>query len=734
MVFSNSCFAFVTSKMTPRTFALPLCASLLAISTAACAQTDAANPRWNWGLKPLGPNVPPLQIKPAENKRPLQTRFKSTPATGEKIVLVQNNRALATIVFPADEKSTASSRQAAALLQSAWQKISGVKLPMLADDKLPPAGSTPAAAQGALISVGKTKLAEAAKISADDLDADGYRLQTRGNTLFVIGNDQGAGFPVNGTRNGAYALLERHFGYRLLWPGALGEVLPRQSELVLLPLNEQDEPSLPGRGIRNYYPTTRAPHSQHTNALLRLNRAVPTLIEKAKDSDDWFNAMGLGRSKVFSYGHAFTDWWEKYGATHPEYFALQPDGTRNQAKIGDGHKARLDVSNPQLIQAVADEAITAFRADPNRASFSISPNDGGPPGFCMCEVCRRLDPPNAPKITANFGDGHRDDEYVSLTDRYVTFYGKVAEIVGKEFPDRLLGSYAYSAYRTPPLYAKLPPNVLVGFVGLSYFNEEQRQTNLQDWDAWTRAANHLLLRPNALIAGHGFPAVYAHKLGADVKHCYATGMMATDFDSLMHNWAGQGLNYYVLAKLLWDPSRNVDALIKDYCDQGFGKASPAVQNYFAALEALTDKIAKGANDSKNEEDAISKSAFYSGLNVLTRFYTDAELNHLQSLLDAAKTQAAGDEIVLQRIDFLNQGLRYARAEVAPLRIFMEFRTDRPDGSQPQKKLELLQALKTRQEVFQDIYDNHFYAQNVLYPLYRETSMWRGYGWNPGNEK
>jgi len=37
-------------------------------------------------------------------------------------------------------------------------------------------------------------------------------------------------------------------------------------------------------------------------------------------------------------------------------------------------------------------------------------------------------------------------------------------------------------------------------------------------------------------------------------------------------------------------------------------------------------------------------------------------------------------------------------------------------------------------VFQDIFDNHFYAQDVLYPLYRETSMWREYGWNPGNEK
>jgi hypothetical protein len=50
------------------------------------------------------------------------------------------------------------------------------------------------------------------------------------------------------------------------------------------------------------------------------------------------------------------------------------------------------------------------------------------------------------------------------------------------------------------------------------------------------------------------------------------------------------------------------------------------------------------------------------------------------------------------------------------------------------KQKLLELLENRQKVFQDIFDNHFYAQDVLYPLYRETSMWREYGWNPGNEK
>jgi hypothetical protein len=703
-------------------------AALLAAPGCAFPAFSETSVDGTWGTQPLGPDVPPLQWKPAQIKRPLQSRFKSFPVSGEKIILAQNGRPLASIVLPVDAGS--SCKAAAIILQDILQQISGVQLPVISEAKLD------ADAKSTLISLGETALAKKAGMDAKDLLADGYRLKTQGKVLFIAGNDNGSGMEANGTRNAVYALLERHFGCRWLWPGELGEALPRQSDLAINPLHEQDEPALPVRGMRNSYLVRNGKLNHiYITGLLRLNRSGASFIEKAKDSQEWLDAIELGQSVHYSYGHGFNDWWEKYGKTHPEYFALQPDGTRNQVKAGPQYadRARLDVSNPDLIKAVAANAIATFRADPNRASISISPNDGGPPGFCMCENCRRLDPPNAPAITANFGEGHRRDKYVSLSDRYVTFYAKVAEIVRKEFPDKILGSYAYSAYRTPPLYAQLPPNVLVGFVGLNYFSEKQRQTNLQDWDGWTRAATHLLLRPNALIAGHGFPGIYAHKLGDDIKHCYQTGMMATDFDSIMHNWAGQGLNYYVLAKLLWDPSLDVDDIIRDYCSNGFGVAAPAVQKYFSRLEKLTNEIADDPGDVENEEDALSGSAFNSLLSLLSRHYTDEKLNQLQTLLDNAKTQAGNDATVVRRIEFLEQGIRYARAEVAPVRLFIRMRTDSKTrtAANQQKMLELLE---NRQQVFQDIYDRYFYAQNVIYPIFRETSMWRDYGWNPGNEK
>ena len=685
------------------------------------------SPHNKWGIKPLGPNVPPLQWKSAVNKRSLKSNFKSQPVSGKVLLLARDSQPLATLVIPSGEND--SIREAAMVLQTMWEKISGAKFPIVMESEL---ATLPK--EQVLISLGATLLAQKAGVSAVDLQPEGYRLRTVGNNVFIVGNDDGKGVDVHGTRNGVYALLERHFDCRWLWPGELGEVYSRKSTLVLNPLNEQDEPAVEVRNLRNYYPgefypnSRRQPHRQHKAALAQLDRSVEGFVEKVIGSGTWFEAMGLGQSFDLQYKHAYGNLWEKYGKKHPEYFALQSDGSRDQSAAP--HQARLDVSNDELVKVIAADLIARFEKDPTLASLSISPNDGGRTGFCMCEVCRRFDPPNAPEITLNLGKGHGADKYVSLSDRYVTFYAKIAEIVQKKFPDRKLGAYAYSAYKTPPLYAKLPSNVIVGFVGLGYLSEKDRQSDLQNWDLWTSAASNLMLRPNAFYGGLGYPVLYPHQLGMDIKHCYQTGMMGADFDSLMHNWGGQGLNYYVLAKLLWDPSQDIDALINDYCNAGFGAASPTIQKYFSTLEKLTTQLAQNAVDWEDVSDAVANRSQYRQLRVLTDCFTDSNLDQLQGMLDQAKTQASSDKIILNRIKFLEQAIRYTRAESKPARLFLKMISDKSAGADPANRKQLIKDLQERKTIFQDIYDNHFYSQSLINSMYREWSneMWQEFGW------
>jgi hypothetical protein len=342
----------------------------------------------------------------------------------------------------------------------------------------------------------------------------------------------------------------------------------------------------------------------------------------------------------------------------------------------------------------------------------------------LCEPCRRLDPPGGDpasfSIIDSTGKASRIN-YVSLSDRYTLFNSKVGEIVAKKYPNKKLGTFAYSTYSSPPHYAKLSPNIIISYVGLSYFNEDQRKLDRQSWDAWSTVAKEIQLRPNALLGAYGIPAVFTTKMADDIKHAYQTGMIGADFDSLTHDWAGRGLNYYVLAKLLWDPSQDVEALIKDYCDAGFGPAAPSIRSYFTALEALTDKTAQAAADASRTEDGIT--GVRGIVTLVGRNYTDEAIDKLQAILNQGKQQVAGNADVLKRIEFLEQGLRYARVEAGWYRAHYA-------PASPEKRQNVLNALDRRWEVLEDIYEKHFYAQSIISTYYRLGSMAREYDWKP----
>ena len=191
-----------------------------------------------------------------------------------------------------------------------------------------------------------------------------------------------------------------------------------------------------------------------------------------------------------------------------------------------------------------------MRADPNLTATSISPNDGGANKFCRCEPCRAWDSPQAQEIYRN-NPGIGQDRDIPLTDRYFRFYNEVARRVKQEPPDRYLGLYAYSLYRTPPVTLDhLEGNLVVGYVGFSsYVDDQVRKSNREEWLQWNRLAKQLILRPNLLWGPVGLSVNYVHKLGDDLRFLADHGMRATDYDGGIGNWGTQGLNYYVLARL-----------------------------------------------------------------------------------------------------------------------------------------------------------------------------------------
>jgi hypothetical protein len=301
------------------------------------------------------------------------------------------------------------------------------------------------------------------------------------------------------------------------------------------------------------------------------------------------------------------------------------------------------------------------------------------------------------------GRTRRDFEHVSLTDRMVFFWNAIAEQVTKTHPDRFLVVDAYSAYAAPPVERKLHPNLVVRFAPIGYHTEEYRQEGLRDWEGWSKAARRLYFRPNLMLLGRreGLPLLYLHKFGDDFRHLASHGMMGTDFDSCCHHWATQGLNYYVVAQLHWNPEQNVDALVEDYCQAGFGPAARSVRRYYDRLEALMN------------EAAVKKEK-------ATAIFSVEALSGLRKELDQACKEAEGDPTIAKRVAFLELGLRWTEIEARAHAFLGEpAKADRKAAKR---------TLDERYAFMREVFQKTPLAVNVAYISWGEDAVWGRLGW------
>ncbi len=267
-------------------------------------------------------------------------------------------------------------------------------------------------------------------------------------------------------------------------------------------------------------------------------------------------------------------------------------------------------------------------------------------------------------------------------------------------------------YAAPPVLRKLHPNIAIRFVGLTYTDEEKRRQNRDDWDEWSRAVERIYFRPNVLLAGRrqGTPVIYAHRMAEDFQYMANRSLIGTDFDSCCHNWATQGLNYYVCAKLHWNPDLDVDALIDDYCRSGFSSGADAVKKYFLRLEDITDTIA---------EEQLK----------LTQPFTPAVIDELRGYLDAAATATANEPDVSERVAFLRSGLEYTDAYVAAFRIFRKHEAAGGGRLSNETKQRIREALDRNWLVSRDIFEHYHLAVNVATVAWGSWSYFGRYYWS-----
>jgi hypothetical protein len=520
----------------------------------------------------------------------------------------------------------------------------GAELPVVVE------GNAPA---GPHVFLGNCKAAALAGIKTTDLPGNGYVVKISGSNLYIAGRDS-RGDPLDldtheGTLFGVYDILENDMHVHWLWPGRLGEIIPQHNDLSLAPHDGGFPPRLWCKQWRG--------------------GASP-------EERVWLKRQRFGRSVRPQYGHSFGNYWPRFGAAHPEYFEMLPNGKRGLDPTQDPGPewVHMCVSEPGLVRQI----LADWRAKGAPEFLNVCENEGW--AGCACPRCLSWDEPDPDNADSDnsvpfnkrleamqraFAGrlGRRDSwmlQMGSLSDRYARFWKIVSDEAVRTRPDVKVVSYAYDNYRKPPLKAKLSQNVLCGVVpqeSIFGYSKLDSAAFRKDWSGWEKTGCLLFLRPNYTLQARNFPAFYARTLGEDLKFALAHGLKGTDFDSLTSQYSTQGPSLYMLANILNHPDALVDGVIDEFCD-GFGPAKAVVKEYFQLWESIYPNYSSAEQASRIKAKQKYGSGMYGPYYLLAGdIYTPQVMAAAWSILEKARRQATGDAVAAARVEWLAKGLK-----------------------------------------------------------------------------
>lgn len=370
-----------------------------------------------------------------------------------------------------------------------------------------------------------------------------------------------------GTLFAVYEFLEGELGVRWIEPGDAGIVCQPAAKLTLTPGQGNWTPELVQRHMRMAYKDTLRDMALNDSNVPAAMQFTPAELEqRAQDELIWRRRMRMGGDINFTYGHAFREWWAKYGKTHPEYFALGKNGKRGpeSAKLAD--RVKMCVSNPELVQQIVKDHFAAHRGLVVNACENDSRN------FCRCDACKALD-------VVLPGEENLDVDERVLTDRYVHFTNAVEREAKKYDPNAKTVFYAYSRYNLPPRREKLDDGVIVFLLPNLAMTTAELDKYYRDWKAAN--AKEVYMRPNDLCQDTGLPIGFEEHMFNKFKLAdQYFQLRGTDYDTCWGFWPTSGLTNYVMARAFYRPERSFADWTSEYY-RTYGAAQGDIADYYA---------------------------------------------------------------------------------------------------------------------------------------------------------
>ncbi len=447
------------------------------------------------------------------------------------------------------ENASETINTAANELQTYIEKISGAKLDIVADNDI--------GADEKAILVGETKIEKnIAQLDRSAIKADGFRLYADGTYLIIAGADE------RGTLYGAYTLLEEYFGVRWFTPTL--ERVPESEDLIIdANLDRTVEPSFSIR--RNDCAGTNDAHRARTKMNV-------SFWQEAK-------AHGGALSYVFWDVTLPTLVPDSLFAEHPEYFALQPDGTRSTDHVC--------LSHPEVLDIAVASARQLMRDCPRETSDHVHIGQKDNQNYCHCEACEAL-----------------YEKYGSICAPTLIFTNNFADALDDEFPDFTFTFYAYLETDRPPedLSLRCNPNVAPVLCGLHGacrshpltecghidIQNETFMTAYGDYDTriaedfknWAKVADTTYIYDytiNFLNVTQFFSNLGT--LQSTMKYMHDIGITGYVYNCGDGHYAAfNELRNYLLCKVQWDVNADVEYHMIDFLNEYYGEdAAPYIK-------------------------------------------------------------------------------------------------------------------------------------------------------------
>ena len=490
------------------------------------------------------------------------------------------------------------------------------------------------------------------------LHYDGYQIRsTEDGSVTILGGKR------KGCVYGVVTILETYLGCHLYSPTF--KVIPASKNLKLPLINLADS------SVNNY----------------RIVNYFSQAYQNDEDLMDWNRLF----SRYIFASHSF-NWlvpWETYFKAHPEYYALRE---------GKRMPTQLCLTNPEVLKIAIEKLRKEMAANPTQIYWSVAQNDYGNP--CLCDKCLKI-----------------EQEEKSQSGPLIRFVNQVA----KEFPDKMICTYAYNYTQSAPAITKPIDNVHITLCSIETDRSRPIATDtskaakqfVKDIADWGKICKHMAtydytINYHHFISPHPNLFVLQPNIQLFVKN--------NVFDHYQQSDIAEGhefveLRLHLISKLLWNPNIDVSATMDQFLNGFYGGAAPWIRKYIDELQ----------KDMVNSGDRLN---IFGPPSIHQNTYLTAEnLEKYSGYFDQAEAVAHNDTTFLHHVEVARLPLSYAILEIGKTNIVGPRGWWDNSGTVRSKKMDAIldnfYAVMTREKI--GVMSEHNLTARAYYDMSRQTA-------------